>query len=53
MAERNFQKKKRNDVKKHIEQLKRYYETIGIAWGDAECNPMTDVVEGLEELEVL
>ena len=41
------------DAKKHLEQLKGYYETLGIAWGDAECNPMTDVVEVLEELEVL
>lgn len=41
------------DAKKHLEQLKGYYETLGVVWGDAECNPMTDVMEVLEELEVL
>lgn len=42
-----------NDAAKHLEQLKDYYETLGVAWGDADCNPMTDIVEVLEELEVL
>lgn len=42
-----------NDAEKHLEQLKGYYETLGVAWGDADCNPMTDIVEVLEELEVL
>lgn len=42
-----------NDAEKHLEQLKGYYETLAVAWGDADCNPMTDIVEVLEELEVL
>lgn len=42
-----------NDAEKHLEQLRGYYETLGVAWGDAKCNPMTDIVEVLEELEVL
>ena len=42
-----------NDAEKHLEQLKGYYETLGVARGDADCNPMTDIVEVLEELEVL
>lgn len=42
-----------NNAKKHLEQLKCHYKTIGITWGDIECNPMTDVIEVLEELEVL
>lgn len=42
-----------NDAAKHLEQLKGYYETLGVAWGDADCNPMTDIVKVLEELEVL
>ena len=46
-------KKKRNDAKKHLEQLKGYYENLGVAWGDAECNPMTDIDEVLKELKVL
>lgn len=42
-----------NDAEKHLVQLKGYYETLGVVWGDADCNPMTDIVEVLEELEVL
>lgn len=42
-----------NDAENHLVQLKGYYETLGVAWGDADCNPMTDIVEVLEELEVL
>ena len=42
-----------NDAKKHLEQLKGYYENLGVAWGDAECNPMTDIDEVLKELKVL
>ena len=38
---------------KHIEQLKAYYEELGISWGDVDCNPMTDVPEILKELEVI
>ena len=38
---------------KHIEQLKEYYDALGISWGDVDCNPMTDVSEVLKELEVL
>ena len=53
MADRYFQKKKRNDAKKHLEQLKGYYENLGVAWGDTECNPMTDIDEVLKELKVL
>ncbi len=41
------------DAKKHLEQLKGYYETLGVIWGDAECNPMTDVAVVLEEMKVL
>lgn len=42
-----------NDAENHLVQLKGYYETLGVAWGDVDCNPMTDIVEVLEELEVL
>lgn len=42
-----------NNAENHLVQLKGYYETLGVAWGDADCNPMTDIVEVLEELEVL
>jgi len=42
-----------NEAEKHLGQLKGYYETLGVAWGDADCNPMTDVDEVLKELEVL
>ena len=42
-----------NDAEKHLAQLKGYYETLGVAWGDTDCNPMTDVDEVLKELEVL
>lgn len=42
-----------NNAEKHLEQLKGYYETLGVIWGDADCNPMTDIIEVLEELEVL
>lgn len=41
------------DAKNHLEQLKDYYETLGVVWGDVECNPMTDVAEVLQEMEVL
>lgn len=43
---------KLNDAQKNTDQLKSYYETLGVEWGSAECNPMTDVVEIMEELEV-
>lgn len=39
------------DAKKRIEQLKAYYKQIGTEWGSAKCNPMSDVVEIIEELE--
>lgn len=42
-----------NDAEKHLEQLKGYYETLGVVWGDADCNPMTDIVEVLKDLGVL
>lgn len=41
-----------NDAKNHLEHLKSYYETLGITWGSVDCNPMTDIYEVLEELEV-
>lgn len=41
-----------NDAKENLDKLKSYYETLGVEWGSAECNPMTDVVEIMEELEV-
>lgn len=44
---------KLEDAKKHIEKLKDYYESLGIVWGDVDCNPMTDVIEILNELGVI
>ena len=38
---------------KNHEKLVSHYESIGTFWGDVECNPMTDIVEILKELEVL
>lgn len=41
------------DAKKNIELLRKHYDALGVVWGDAGCNPMTDVAEVLEEMEVL
>lgn len=38
---------------KNVEKLMVHYESIGIKWGDAACNPMTDVVDILKELDVI
>lgn len=38
---------------KNVEKLMLHYESIGIKWGDAACNPMTDVVDILKELDVI
>ncbi len=38
------------DAKKRIKQLKAYYKKIGTEWGSVKCNPMSDVVEIIEEL---
>ena len=43
---------KLEEAEKNLNQLKNYYDTLGIAWGSEECNPMTDVIEVLQELEV-
>jgi len=40
-------------AKKHTEQLREYYKSIGIEWNSVECNPMTDVLEVLGKLEAL
>lgn len=40
-------------AKKHVEQLEVHYESIGIQWGETDCNPMTDVAVILKELGVL
>jgi hypothetical protein len=44
---------KLEEAKKNIYQLKNYYESLEIEWKSADCNPMTDVIEVLQELEVL
>ena len=36
-----------------VEKLMVHYESIGIKWGDVACNPMTDVVDILKELDVI
>ena len=41
------------DAGKHLEQLKQYYKGIGVAWGDIDCNPMTDVPVILKELDAI
>lgn len=38
---------------KNLEKLKAHYESVDIKWGEAECNPMTEVVEILKELEIV
>lgn len=40
-------------AKKNVEKLAKYHESIGTKWGDADCNPMTEVAELLEEMGVL
>lgn len=42
-----------SDAKKHVEQLKEHYKSIGIKWGEVGCNPMTDVLDILLEMNVL
>ena len=37
----------------YIDTFTEVMDLSGVAWGDADCNPMTDIVEVLEELEVL
>ena len=40
------------EAKKHVERLKAHYESIDTKWGEINCNPMTDIAEIIEELEV-
>lgn len=40
------------EAKKNVERLTAHYESIGTKWGDIDCNPMTDVLEIINELEV-
>ena len=49
-----------NELRNHLEEasenvlkLKRHFESINITWGNADCNPMTDVPEILRELGAL
>ena len=42
-----------SDAKKYVEQLKEHYKSIGIKWGEVGCNPMTDVLDILLEMNVL
>lgn len=37
----------------HIERLKKYHKEMGTKWISSKCNPMTDIPEIIEELEVL
>lgn len=38
---------------KNVKKLIAHYAAIGVKWGEAECNPMTEVTEILRELEVI
>lgn len=38
---------------KNAEKLVSHFKAIDIKWGEADCNPMTDVAKLLKELEVL
>lgn len=42
-----------SEAQKNVEKLYAYYQSINTNWGDVECNPMTDVLEILKELDVL
>ena len=43
---------KLQEARKHIKQLKKHYESVGVTWGQVDCNPMTDVPVVLEELDI-
>ena len=40
-------------AEKNLGKLKKYYVSLGVVWGDVDCNPMTDVMDVLVELEVI
>lgn len=40
------------EAMRNVKRLKKHYEELGIKWVSAECNPMTDVPEIIDELKV-
>ncbi len=41
-----------DEARKNVKRLAAHYESIGTKWGDIDCNPMTDVLEIINEFEV-
>ena len=41
------------EADKNVKKLIAHYASIGVKWGEVDCNPMTDVTEILKELDVI
>ena len=41
------------EADKNVKKLMAHYASIGVKWGEVDCNPMTDVTESLKELDVI
>ncbi|MDD5998657.1 MAG: RloB family protein [Lachnospiraceae bacterium] len=41
------------EADKNVKKLMAHYASIGVKWGEVDCNPMTDVTEILKELDVI
>ena len=48
-----FLRPRLEEAEKNVEKLILHFESLDIKWGSIDCNPMTDVMEILKELDVV